>query len=113
MIYVLHFEQPLAHARHYIGFTQGSWSYRLRLAHHRAGSGARLMAAVGKAGIRWQPVLTLPGGRCEERRLKDRKDVGKRLCPVCTGRRLVCFDCGRLYRHPGWLRRHHAQTGHS
>lgn len=112
LVYVIHLEQPLAHARHYVGWTKDSWNFRLRMAHHRAGSGARMMAAVGKAGIRWAPVLVMDGTRDDERRLKNGKNVGKRLCPVCAGARLVCFDCGKTYRYAGWLRRHQAATGH-
>ena len=115
LIYFIHFETPLAHAHHYVGWTASAWNLRLRLGHHRSGNGARLMAAVEKAGIRWCVVEVRAGTRTDERRVKNRKDYGKRACPVCTGRRLACFEtgCGKTYRYAGWLRRHQLATGHT
>ena len=47
-VYLLHFDQPYKHARHYIG-----WAVNLtaRLAAHERGYGARLLAVVRDAGI--------------------------------------------------------------
>jgi hypothetical protein len=110
LVYLVHLEQPLAHARHYVGWSASAWNLRLRLAHHRAGSGSRFLAAVTKAGIRFQPVRVVEGTRADERHLKNGKNVA-RLCPVCRGHRHVCMGCGRLYQHAGWLRRHQLTKG--
>lgn len=87
-VYLIHFDEPFKHARHYIG-----WSQRLeaRLEHHRRGTGARLMAAVSAAGIPWSVVQTWPGTRTLERRLHRRKGAG-RFCPTCKGERRNADD---------------------
>lgn len=104
-VYLLHFEQPYRHARHYIG-----WSENLayRLAHHRAGTGARLTAAVSAAGGRYVVARLWVGTRADERRLKRWKNAGARICPICRGHLHACFGCGRLYRRPSTPVRHAA-----
>lgn len=81
MIYVIHFDQPLAHANHYIGYCEDG---RLdeRIARHRAGNGAKILAALNRLDITYRIVHTLPGTRDDERRIKNRKNA-KRLCPIC------------------------------
>jgi predicted GIY-YIG superfamily endonuclease len=85
-VYLLHFDRPLAHARHYIGSTD---DLERRLHEHEQGNGARLMAAVARAGIPWRLARTkswpqlLPGDRVWERRLKRYKK-SRRLCPFCS-----------------------------
>jgi len=78
-VYLLHLDRPYKHARHYMG-----WAHDLdaRLARHRSGNGARLIAVAAQAGIGWQLARTWPGDRTLERRLKKRKNA-PRLCPVC------------------------------
>jgi hypothetical protein len=49
VVYLIHFETPFRHARHYTGWTAGDLD--ARLAQHRAGAGARLMAVITQAGI--------------------------------------------------------------
>ncbi len=78
-IYLLHFERPLAHARHYIGYTA---DLPARLEEHRSGRGARLLEVVTEAGIGFSVARTWEGDRTLERRLKNRKE-SPRLCPVC------------------------------
>lgn len=73
-IYLLHFNSPLAHARHYMGWSS---DVAARLEHHAKGTGARLMAAVGRAGIGWQLARTWTGDRKQERRRLSG------LCPLC------------------------------
>lgn len=81
MIYILHFNTPLHHARHYVGYTrEGLLEERLK--RHRSGRGSRLMYAIELAGIDYQVVLTHPGGRNFERRIKRAKNT-PRLCPLC------------------------------
>lgn len=59
MIYILHFDTPLHHARHYVGYCADG-TLNERLARHRAGHGSRLMAALEEAGIGYTIALTHP-----------------------------------------------------
>lgn len=88
MVYLIHFRQPYRHARHYLGSTT---NLTRRLGQHLAGTGSPLLAAVQAAGIPWSVVRTWPGGRTEERKLKDRH-ASPGLCPVC--RMAARFDGG-------------------
>ena len=81
IIYLLHFERPYRHARHYLGSTD---DLDARLACHAEGQGAKLMRVIKEAGISWQCVRTWQGDRKLERRLKRRKGTPA-LCPVCSG----------------------------
>jgi hypothetical protein len=86
-VYLIHFERRLKHAGHYLGYCH---NLDERLGRHRAGSGARLMEVVSQSGIDWKVVRTWRGDRRFERRLKNRKNVPRRLCPVCRGE--VAYD---------------------
>jgi predicted GIY-YIG superfamily endonuclease len=77
-IYLLHFERPFGHARHYMGSAE---HLEARLAEHAAGSGARLLWWVRRAGIGWTLARTWAGGRQRERQLKARGHG--RHCPIC------------------------------
>lgn len=79
-IYLLHFERPLHHARHYLGSTD---DLATRLAEHERGAGARLLAALRERGIAWRLARTWQGDRAQERRLKHRNGHGPMLCPIC------------------------------
>jgi predicted GIY-YIG superfamily endonuclease len=78
-VYLLHFDEPFGHARHYCGWAS---DLHARLAHHAAGTGANLLRHVAAAGIGWTLVRTWPGDRREERRLKRRGGATDR-CPAC------------------------------
>jgi predicted GIY-YIG superfamily endonuclease len=78
-VYLLHFDRPYRHARHYCGWTADLPN---RLAEHAAGTGARLLAVVTSAGIGWRLARTWPGDRHRERRLK-RQGGAARRCPLC------------------------------
>ncbi|TYC15822.1 endonuclease [Actinomadura syzygii] len=78
-VYLLHFDRPYKHAKHYIGWTT---DLPARLAAHSTGHGARLLAVVNAAGIGWQPACTWPGTRTRERQIK-RQGGASRCCPVC------------------------------
>jgi len=80
-VYLIHLGKPLAHARHYLGFTD---DLDARLERHRAGNGARLMSVISAAGITWQCVRTWQGDRKLERQLKRRKEAPA-LCVICSG----------------------------
>ncbi len=81
-IYLLHFDHPYKHARHYTGWTGSSESLTARLARHAAGDGARLLAVAHAAGITWQLARTWEGPRARERQLK-RQGGASRHCPMC------------------------------
>jgi hypothetical protein len=54
-----------------------------RLATHREGLGAKILAAANERGIAYDVVRTWPGGRELDRRLK-RQHNGPKLCPRCS-----------------------------
>ena len=78
-VYLLHFDRPYKHARHYTGSTD---NLPARLRAHQRGQGARLLAVVAAAGIGWTLARTWPGGRDRERQLK-RQGGASRHCPLC------------------------------
>lgn len=82
MVYLIHFAEKYEHAGHYLGYAK---HLDARIAHHRNGTGARLMQVVNEAGIDWQVVRTWEGGRDVERFLKAKKNAPY-LCPVCCER---------------------------
>jgi predicted GIY-YIG superfamily endonuclease len=47
-VYLLHFDRPLKHAKHYLGYAN---DLQARLEQHRSGNGARLIQVVQEAGI--------------------------------------------------------------
>lgn len=77
-VYLLHFDRPFGHARHYMG-----WASDLdgRLWHHAHGTGANLLRHVRKAGITWKLAATWDGTRHDERAMKNHGHA--RRCPVC------------------------------
>ncbi len=81
-VYLLHFDRPLAHARHYIGFT--SRMPEERLEEHLSGNGSPLVRAAVAAGIKVTLVAVWPfGDRTWERYLKGYHKAA-RWCPWCN-----------------------------
>src|ERR1700733_10303740 len=80
VIYMLHFDQPYRHARHYVGWTADLLD---RLDHHANGSGARLVAVIWQAGIGFTLVRICEGTRRTERAIKNAGGA-VRYCPACT-----------------------------
>lgn len=79
-VYLLHFDRPFSHARHYTGWGACIAS---RVAQHRRGDGATLMRHVVAAGIGFEVARIWPGAdRGKERRLK-RSGGASRYCPLC------------------------------
>jgi len=79
-VYLLHFQTNLKHARHYVGYAQ---CVAQRIAHHKNGTGARLLAVCNERGIGYDLARTWEGqGRDFERKLKRCKNAA-RYCPVC------------------------------
>jgi hypothetical protein len=82
IVYLVCFQRPLAHARHYKGWCKVGGLDRRMSEHLRGKSGASIMEAVAKAGIGFDLVVTWDGTRDDERRLKAHGAV--RHCPRCT-----------------------------
>jgi predicted GIY-YIG superfamily endonuclease len=78
-IYLLHFDRPYQHARHYTGYTT---DLPARLAAHHHGTGARLLEVLTAHGIGWALARTWTGTRTTERQLK-RQGGASRRCPHC------------------------------
>jgi hypothetical protein len=98
-VYLLHFDRPYKHARHYIGWAASPRSLKARLAQHGTSEGARLLAVARAAGITWQLARLWPGSRARERQIK-RQGGASRCCPLCgvTPRRLPVNRDGSLSR---------------
>lgn len=78
-VYLLHFNEPYHHARHYMGFTT---NLAERLEAHAKGTGARLMEVIANAGLSFELARTWTGTRKDERKLKSAKNA-PRFCPMC------------------------------
>lgn len=86
MIYLLHFERPLHHARHYLGWSAGTGEDRIEA--HRAGHASKLTAAVVRAGIKIEVGRIWPEGtREQEHRMKAHSE---RLCFRTSE---LCYIC--------------------
>lgn len=84
VVYLLHFDRPYKHARHYLGYAE---NLERRLRQHRKGTGARLMEVIRGAGIDFKCVRVWDDGtRSMERKLKKWKKSSQ-LCPCCTSAR--------------------------
>lgn len=83
-IYVLHFEEKLAHAQHYVGSTR---NLQKRLIAHANGAGSNLCRVLGEKGIEWKlgglHVTHQAGLRRLERQLKDQCHA-HRYCAICS-----------------------------
>lgn len=83
MIYVLHFDRPYHHARHYVGFAEADVENRIR--EQLEGTGRRpspLVRAVIAAGITVTVAAVIEGTRKDERRIKDNASTCH-VCPLC------------------------------
>lgn len=83
-IYVLHFDPPYAHAKHYVGFAEQPDK---RIQEQLTSTGRRpspLVRAAVASGARVLVVACFRGTRDEERRLKD-GGTACRFCPLCRG----------------------------
>lgn len=84
-VYLLHFDRPYKHARHYVGFTEGASVYP-RITDHEEGRGARLMSVIRGAGIfftvsRVWKFDHAADARAREKRIKYK--AATRFCPIC------------------------------
>lgn len=84
VVYLLHFDTPYKHAKHYLGFVETGEGLQARLTRHAKGQGARLMEIVSGAGIGFKLARSWQNAtRDFERKLKNRKETPQ-LCPICN-----------------------------
>lgn len=82
VVYLIHLDTPLAHANHYIGFSELTPLDRLQA--HRTNRGAKMLAACNIKGITYRITRIWDNAnRGFERTLKNRKKAAQ-LCPVCS-----------------------------
>lgn len=90
-IYVLHFDDPLHHARHYTGCTL---QLRDRLSAHAQGRGSRLCEVLLARGLHWTlgglMTCSIQQMRRIERGIKDRHN-GPQFCQTCMGEKVKAF----------------------
>jgi len=87
MVYLIHFDTPLKHASHYLGYTPNAVTFITRIKNHKAGRGAKILAACNAAGITWNVVRTWPDAdRDYERKLKKCYNLPC-YCPICKKKR--------------------------
>lgn len=80
MVYLLHFDRPLHHAQHYLGYAE---NVDARTERHLIGSNARFVHVMVKEhGISFTVARVWEGDRKKERALKRQKN-GRDLCPIC------------------------------
>jgi predicted GIY-YIG superfamily endonuclease len=83
-VYLIHFDRPYVHARHYLG---SAANFEARLEAHRHGNGARLMEVVKEAGITWHVSRIWQCESPEQARLLEaklkRQHSDLRLCNEC------------------------------
>ena len=80
-VYLIHFQTKLKHAGHYVGYAA---HVSQRIAHHKHGTGARILAACNALGIEYDIARTWDSeGRDFERKLKNCKNAA-RYCPKCN-----------------------------
>lgn len=82
-IYLVHFDRPYKHARHYLGFSE---NLDARLKAHHNGAGARLLRVVREAGINFKLSQVWIGTKSLERKLKNRKKSSD-FCTICRKER--------------------------
>lgn len=80
-VYVLHFDKPFKHAKHYTGYAENDVDERI--IKHNSGKGANLIKHVINAGIDFKIAkVYYDVDRKFERRLKNRGGASKH-CPIC------------------------------
>lgn len=101
-IYLLHFSAKLAHAQHYLGWTEQPPEYRL--ADHLAvrNRPAKIVSAAKAAGLTIVIARTWPGEtRTEERRMK-KMAMAPRLCPICRAAKAAAKRVQDAGAPPPW-----------
>lgn len=81
-VFVLHFDSPYQHARHYVGWTDLVLEDRLKQL--AAGHATPLLAAVVKAGIGWRVSRTWEKVTRKKELTLKRTGSASRFCPICV-----------------------------
>ena len=82
MVYLIHFDKPYKHAKHYLGYCEAG-GLDARIERHVTGNGSKLLAVIQKASIGWKVERVWEDGdRNFERSLKNHSAT--RYCPVCN-----------------------------
>lgn len=80
-VYLIHFDEKLHHAQHYVGYTE---NLEGRMFCHRNGNGARILNRCNKLGIKYKVVrIWKHAGPDLEQHIKRHKNT-KHYCPVCS-----------------------------
>lgn len=88
-LYVIHFDKPLKHARHYLGSTHNPFQ---RLEAHATGNGARLTEVLKELGEAWKLAAlyevndNIPVTLREIEAVVKTQANGPRFCPICNPR---------------------------
>lgn len=104
LVYTLHLWPPIAHAKHYTG---SAFERKLaqRLTDHAMGRGARLTQVQVERGGSWVVAQTEPGGRAEERRLKQHGAARRReVCKAADGYQAGQLTAAEALTRAGWER---------
>lgn len=81
-VYLIHFDQPYKHARHYLGWTE---DLSRRLEEHTNGNGSNLVHVISEAGITWKLARVWENApRGFEMHLKKHRKNTPKLCPICN-----------------------------
>lgn len=86
-VYLIHFNGPIHHAKHYLGYTSLE-NVIDRYNRHKSSQGSKLLAYANTIGISYCVVRiwecdTTQAAKALERKLKHMKN-SPRLCPVCN-----------------------------
>ena len=80
-VYLIHFDEPIAHSQHYLGWTAAPVAID-RVQQHIDGLGNPLVRAVTARGIGVELVRSWSGSPLLEKKLKAWKN-SRKLCPIC------------------------------
>lgn len=94
VVYLIHLDSPLCHARHYIGYSD---YLEARLAHHENGTGSKFLRAVASIGIKFHAVALYVGADRHFERLLHNTHNTATYCPICAGAKV------RTFRPSGYL----------
>ena len=89
-VYLIHFDKPYKHARHYLGYTALE-SANARLQRHKSGDGAKLLRVCNENNIDYDIVRmwdcnNIHDAKVLEHKLKKQHNSAK-LCPICRKER--------------------------
>jgi len=79
-VYLLHFEAPIHHAKHYTGSTN---DLARRFAEHFAGEGSAITAELKKRGLGFRVARVWKVETRESEYIAKLQKSGPKLCPIC------------------------------